>query len=395
VQHESNPARIGHLYVHVPFCPTICPFCSFHVVRRRDDLVDAYLARLDTELAATAEAWPDAGPLQTVYLGGGTPSHLADDELDRLLAAIRRRFAIAADAEIGLEAHPVDVTPERAARWRRSGFTRVSVGVQSTQDPVLRRLGRPHDAAAALAAVEATLAVDGWTVNADLIVAVEGQDVAADLLRLAATGVHHLAAYTLTIEEGTPFARRGVTVAEEDERRALELAAEILPRYGLARYEVSNHARPGHTCAHNLAYWRGRHWFGAGPSATASLPGAAGGRRLVRNPPLEQWLAGDPPDEERLDALEVVRVRLLTGLRLAEGVDVTVIDDPTPGPVGPAGPGERDPLAVGRDVAAEFAGLRERIARLVAEGRLVRRDGRLAVPPADLPVLERLLAELW
>ena len=217
---QDDSGAVGHLYVHVPFCPTICPFCNFHVLRRREDLVEAYLARLDDEFAAIARRWPHRGPLRTVYLGGGTPSQLTDGELERLTLAIRRRFAIAVDAEIGLEVHPLDVTPGRPARWHDLGFNRVSVGVQSTQDTVLRTLGRPHDAATALRALDEVLAAGPWTVNADLIVAVPGQDVATDLERLAATGVAHLAAYTLTIEDGTPFARRGVAVDEAEIGRA-------------------------------------------------------------------------------------------------------------------------------------------------------------------------------
>lgn len=398
----STPAAPAHLYVHVPFCPTICPFCSFHVLRRRDDLVDAYLRRLDAELAATAEAWPSTVALRSVYLGGGTPSHLTDGELERLLGSVRRWFALDAATEVGLEAHPRNVTPDRPARWRAMGFTRVSVGVQSTQDAVLRRLGRHHDAATALAALDAALAVDGWTVNADLIVAVDGQDVAADLRAVAGRGVHHLAAYTLTIEPGTPFDRRGVTVDEDAERSALLAAGELLPSYGLHRYEVSNHARAGHRCTHNLAYWRGAHWFGVGPSATASLPvldpGAErGGRRLCRNAELEGWLAGAPPVVEQLDAAEVARTRLLTGLRLAEGLAVAEAVAAIAGsrPVGagsrPAGAG-----APGADGGPDHdPGARAALGSLQADGLLELDGGRVRATTAGLLVLDRVLARLW
>lgn len=379
----AEPAPpVEHLYVHVPFCPTICPFCSFHVLRRRDDLVDAYLRRLDDELAATADAWPDTPPLRSVYLGGGTPTHLDDDELDRLLGSIRRRFALDQHTEIGIEAHPRTITAERPPRWRALGFTRVSVGVQSTQDEVLRALGRRHDAAAALAGLDAVLAVDGWSVNADLIVAVPGQRVEADLRAVAARGVHHLAAYTLTVEPGTPFERRGVTVDEEAERAALRAAAEVLPTYGLHRYEVSNHARAGHRCTHNLGYWLGACWFGVGPSATASLPPRGpradpSGRRLHRNPDLDGWLAGEPAVEERLEADEVARVRLLTGLRLAEGLERSILE-----------------RAMGaRERSGDAAG--ERLAALVGDG-LLRLDGdRVRATDEGLVVLDHIVASLW
>ena len=381
---------IPHLYIHVPFCPTICPFCSFHVLHRRHHLVDAYLTRLDHELAATAATWPEAGALRSVYLGGGTPSHLSDTELERLVTSIRRRFDVSPDAEFALEAHPLNVSPARPPHWRELGFNRVSVGVQSTQDPVLRALGRPYDAAAGLAALEAVLAVEGWRVNADLIIAAPGQDVAADLHRLAATGVHHLAAYTLTIEDGTPFQRRGVTVPEEAERAALIAAAEILPAYGLSRYEVSNYARPGAQCHHNLGYWRNHFWFGAGPSATAHLPatpedpGVPGGHarpdRLVRNPDLNGWLAGVSPGEETLGPDDTARNRLLGGLRLSDGVTLDVLDVLDE--------------ACGGDTA-ERARLRHQVQELCRQGLLIADEKRLRASGEGLLVLDHVLAELW
>jgi oxygen-independent coproporphyrinogen-3 oxidase len=383
VHDDGTGGPIGHLYVHVPFCPTICPFCSFHVLRRRDDLVAVYLDRLDAELADLARRWPERGALHTVYLGGGTPSQLTDGELERLLGSIRRRFDVTADAEIGIEVHPLDVGPGRPRRWAELGFRRVSVGVQSTQDPVLRTLGRPHDAATALRAVDDVLAAGLPTVNADLIVAVPGQDVAADLDRLAATGVTHLAAYTLTIEDGTPFARRGVAVDEAAEAAALRLAGEVLSARGLHRYEVSNHARPGHECAHNLGYWRGRCWFGVGPSATALLPGPDGSRLLARNPTFDDWVAGAPPDVEGLDPLELARTRLLTGLRLAEGLDEAALWALCPS------------AAVDPTVVDHFDGLRARIDALCGTGRLWRAGGRLGAHQSELVVLDRLLAALW
>lgn len=371
------PPSIPHLYVHIPFCPTICPFCSFHVLRRRDDLVDAYLRRLDEELAATALAWAGTGPLHSVYLGGGTPTQLTDAELERLLASVRRHFVLDGRAEVGIEAHPSTVRPERPPRWRDLGINRVSVGVQSTHDAVLRRLGRPHDAAAALAALDAVLAVDGWSVNADLIVAVPGQgpdEVAADLRRVAERGVHHLAAYTLTIEPATPFERRGVVVDEEAERSALQLAVEVLPDFGLHRYEVSNHARPGHECAHNLGYWRGACWFGAGPSATAQLPAGAGGigRHLVRNAALAGWLRGEAPAVEALTQEDVRHAQLLTGVRLADGVDARLLGLP-------CGHGERGAA----------------LQRLCEDGLLERRGDRVAATAAGVLVLDQVLAQLW
>lgn len=378
---------VQHLYVHVPFCPTICPFCSFHVTRRRDDLVDAYLTELDREAAEVAERL-GRGPLRTVYLGGGTPTHLTDGELERLLGSIRRRFDldgkvhgdvhgdVHADIEVCLEAHPANVTAARARNWRTLGITRISVGVQSTSDDVLRFLGRPHDAAAGLAALDAVRSVQGWSVNADLITAVPGQDVAADLRRLASVGIDHLSAYTLTIEPNTPFARRRVAVDAVAEAAALQLAGEVLPGFGLHRYEVSNHARPGQQCAHNRAYWEGRFWAGIGPSASAHEPGPTDHHPAQRrtNPGLAAWLAGERGDPELLERDEVVREAVFVGLRLRRGVDLVEV-------------GRRVTPEV--DVAGRY---RDVIDELVAAGRLERDGSVIRATEAGLLFLDQVAA---
>ncbi|MBM3682961.1 MAG: coproporphyrinogen III oxidase family protein [Actinobacteria bacterium] len=302
------------LYVHVPFCPTICPFCSFHVLRPRDDLVGAYLDELGRELGEVAERSAGAA-IETVYLGGGTPSQLTDAELGRLLDDVRRALPVAPDAEVTLEVHPGHVDRSRARTWEALGITRVSVGVQSTSDDALRRLGRSHDARTALDALDDVRGT-GVTLNADVISCVEGQDLAADLAAVVARGIDHCSVYTLTIEPDTPFARRGVRVDEEVERRAILTAAEVLGAAGFERYEVSNHARPGHRCRHNSGYWAGESWFGVGPSATGHEPGHV--RRT--NPGFEAWLDGGRGAPTVVADPEVER--LFTGLRRIEGVEL-------------------------------------------------------------------------
>jgi oxygen-independent coproporphyrinogen-3 oxidase len=370
---------VRHLYVHVPFCPTICPFCDFHVLERRRGAVDAYLQRLDREAAETAERFSlQPGDLDTVYLGGGTPSHLRDDELERLVDFVRRRLGWAR-AEATLEVHPSTVRPGRPERWRALGFTRLSVGLQSTDDRVLRFLGRPHDAAAGLAALDAARRVDGVEVSADLITAVPGQDVERDLRAVAGRGVDHLSAYTLTIEPGTPFARDGVEVEAEAEARALRLAAVVLAEHGLERYEVSNHARPGAESDHNLGYWRNEWYLGLGPSAaayepvrTADPPGVRGWRRT--NPTFEAWLAGAPAELEAVTGRDVVADGLLVGLRLREGVDLARLTE-----------------QAGLDVDV-LAG--EALARLQRRGWIERAGTIVRASPEGLTVLDQVAAEL-
>jgi oxygen-independent coproporphyrinogen-3 oxidase len=323
---NGNPASragssrtVRHAYVHVPFCPQICPFCPFHVVRRSAGVVPAYLARLDAEASRLADRYDVA--LDTTYLGGGTPSSLRVDEMAVLLGSLRRRFGSLGD-EVTLEIHPATASADRLEHWRDLGVTRFSIGVESTDDDVLARLGRNHSASDALEVVAAAVDLD-VDVSVDLITAVEGQDVERELASVASLGVDHVSAYTLTIEEGTPFERDGVTVDPDTEAHAFDRAGDVLGAAGLGRYEVSNHARPGHHCQHNLGYWRSDWWLGLGPSAAAHNPGADGmvAVRAV-NARLDDWLDGAAPEQEMLDGPAFVTDALIAGLRLVEGIDL-------------------------------------------------------------------------
>lgn len=364
----SDANSIEHCYVHVPFCPTICPFCSFEVLERRAGTVDAYLDRLDVECAATA-ATHDVAPLRTLYFGGGTPSYLRSDEFARLVAIIRGRFGWA--PEVTLEVHPATASRDRFAAWADLGVTRFSVGVQSFDDDVLVRLGRNHDAAAGERCVEWAQET-GQQVSLDLIVAVDGQQVAADLARAVHTGVDHVSTYTLTIEPGTPFARDGVEVDATAEHDAIVAAGEVLGAAGLARYEVSNHARPGSECRHNQAYWDGASWLGVGPGASAHLPrrDAPGAVRRV-NAPFDSWLAGSPGETDELDPTDVAHELVVAGLRRVEGVDLDEVTART---------GIVDPR------------WDEVVDLLVASGSLTRSAGRIAATPAGLLHLDAVTA---
>jgi len=324
------------LYLHVPFCPQVCPYCDFHKMRRHPDLVAAYVARAAAEAAELAARWP--GPLRTVYLGGGTPSHLRDDELDAVLDAIARGWGALGGLETTVEADPLTFDAARLARWRDRGVTRVSLGLQSTQDAVLALLGRTHRGRDALDALDAALA-SGLEVSADVITAVPGQDAERDLRAVAAAGAPHVSVYGLTIEAHTPFARRGVTVDDDRAADDFELAEAVLAEYGLERYEVSNHARPGHRSRHNPVYWKGEACLALGPSAAGLLPpqpddppGTVAVR--VQNPTIKGWLRGDPPERTPVDGRAFALEKLMTGLRTVAGVDLgelraaTAIDAP-------------------------------------------------------------------
>lgn len=373
------------LYLHVPFCPQVCPYCDFHKMLRHEGLAAAYLERLEQEIEETAERFP--GPLETVYLGGGTPSALEDGELTRVAAALDAAWGLPASLETTLEADPLTFDRHRLSLFRELGFTRLSIGAQSTQDRVLRRLGRSHGSKDALDAIEWALDA-GFEVSADLMTAVPGQDTELDLRTLAATGLSHISVYTLTIEPYTPFALRGVTVDEDRAADDYELTDRILREHGLARYEVSSHARPGHESRHNQVYWHGKHFLGLGPSAAGFLPaeavdvpagtvpatpGAPGVR--VTNRPIKGWLAGEEPAREILSAYDYVLERLMTGLRTVRGVDLGDVRERS-----------------GIDIQERFA---HTLAPLERHGLLEIEAGRLRATPDGLIRLDPVLRQFF
>ena len=375
----SNPSpAIRHLYVHVPFCPSICPYCDFHVSIRHAGQVEAYLRELAVEARELAARY--VVQLDTVYLGGGTPSFLRDHEMAALVGIIRGAFGWP-DGEATLEVNPGTVNSDRASLWRDLGFNRASVGVQSFSDDLLRYLGRTHDALQGRRAVE-TLAAAGFRVSLDIITALPNQDPAWEFARAVELPVEHLSAYTLTIEEGTPFHTAGVTVPEEAEERALLTANDVLPALGFERYEVSNFARPGAQSLHNLAYWRNRHYFGLGPGASGHYPTPAHSNGAVedviaeriKNPPLPRWLQGERGAPEAVSRLDYLTDALYAGLRLTAGVNITDLS-------ARAG---LDLLQVRGDA----------ISRLQSRGLLDRQGDTLKATTAGLWVLNQVVREL-
>jgi oxygen-independent coproporphyrinogen-3 oxidase len=288
-------------------------------MRRNEGLVARYLDRLDDEAEALHARYP--GALDTVYFGGGTPSHLSDDELTRVVSTLARTWGWPPALETTLEADPLTFDRDRLTRFRDLGFGRLSIGLQSTQDGVLSFLGRLHDGRQGLDAVEMALDV-GFEVSADLITAVPGQDSARDLHTFAATGVPHISVYTLTIEPYTPFGRRGVTVDPEREADDYLHTDAILSDYGYRRYEVSSHALPGHEAIHNQIYWHGEPFLALGPSAAGFYPEGPGPGVRTKNPPIKRWLEGAEPERETLTAEDYTLERLMTGLRTTAGVDL-------------------------------------------------------------------------
>lgn len=271
------PGQPFGVYLHVPFCLTRCGYCDFNTytpAQLGGVSPDRWLLALRAELELAA-AKLDAPTVHTVYVGGGTPSLLGGERLATLLDMVRDHFVLAPDAEVSTEANPESTWPEFFATIRAAGYTRVSLGMQSVAPRVLATLDRVHSLGRAAAAATEAIA-EGFThVNLDLIYGTPGEsddDLVRSVDAAVQAGVDHVSAYALVVEHGTALARRvrrGELAAPDDDVLAhrYELVDARLSAAGFAWYEVSNWCRPGGECRHNLGYWDGGQWWGAGPGA--------------------------------------------------------------------------------------------------------------------------------
>ena len=331
------------LYVHWPFCRAKCPYCDFnsHVSDSVDHALWRELLVRELEVLAPRVGGGAEGGrrLVSIFFGGGTPSLMEPETVSMVIEAARKLFRFNNDIEITLEANPTSVEAAKMAAFRQAGITRVSLGVQALDDASLRFLGREHSAAEALAALDSVRA-NFENVSFDLIYARPEQDLAtwqAELARAIALEPTHLSLYQLTIEPTTPFyarhARGEFALPDEDGAADLyDATQDILSTAGLPAYEVSNHARPGHECRHNLVYWRYQDYLGIGPGAHGRLSdGRAGASKTAtrthRAPKI--WLERVARDGHALvdDALipaeEALMETVLMGLRIDEGLTET------------------------------------------------------------------------
>lgn len=347
----------GGAYVHVPFCAHRCAYCSF-VAQAGLEGEGAYFDAVAAEAPRRAGEVP--GPLETVYFGGGTPSFVPPERLGAVLSALREAFGVEGDAEVTVEANPDDLRDGTLEALRRTGASRLSVGVQSLSDAELAHLERRHDAAAARTALGRAAGVF-QDVSADLMIGIPGQtrgSLLASLEGLLGAGVTHVSGYLLEIEKAPRLValrrdRPELFAGDEEMAERWELVDDSLARAGLPRYEVSNWAAPGRESRHNRKYWRQEPTVGLGVAAH-SFDGAV---RRANTGSLPEYLrrvgsgALAVVSEVRLGQAEALHERALLGLRLAEGIEEALFSEAS----GSASPEDRVRLA-----DAEAAGLLER-----------------------------------
>lgn len=315
------------VYIHVPFCRHRCHYCDFFTIAGRDDAFEAFADRLIDELSRVPERLD--GEVDTVFIGGGTPTLLPPRVLGRVLEAVGEHLPLRGDCEWTVEANPETVTAERADVLAASGVNRVSLGAQSFDTGLLAALERQHDPESVPRSLDLLRQAGIDRLSLDLIFAIPGQSLEqwdADLQAVLDLGVEHLSAYSLVYEPGTPLTRRrdrGAVqpVDEEVEARMFEHAIDVLQQQGFDQYEVSNWARSGHRCRHNLVYWRNENWWPVGPGAAGHVDGV----RWKNLPRLSSYLEGEGLPAvtmtEQLDEDGRIGETFMLGLRLLDGME--------------------------------------------------------------------------
>jgi oxygen-independent coproporphyrinogen III oxidase len=271
-----NCAPITHLYVHIPFCARICPYCAFYKERPDSSQTDRFCEALLREVDERRTRLPVAP--DTIFVGGGTPTALTTSQLEYLLGGFRERLDLSALREWTVEANPGSVSPRKAEMLRSLGVNRISLGVQSWDDELLKLLGREHNAAQAEASFQILREAGFTNLNVDLMFGLPGQMLAqweATLQKTIAIEPEHISTYCLTYEEGTEFFARQVRGEfredPDSDARFLESAMGLLESAGFEHYEISNYAREGYASSHNRGYWAGEDYLGIGPSAFSTV----------------------------------------------------------------------------------------------------------------------------
>lgn len=325
--------ELHHLYVHIPFCPKVCPYCSFYKEISDRNKTQAFLNALLIDLDRRLGEIPRRR-VETIFFGGGTPSALSVKQLEFLLTGLHQRLDLTGLTEWTLEMNPATVSLEKAGMLRNYGVNRVSMGVQSWDPAMLDRLGRIHSARQAEQSFQILRGAGFTNLNLDLIFGIPGQTLACweqSLLKTVGLDPEHISAYCLTYEEDTEFFRRfqrgELRQDTEQDAKFYELAMSVLSNAGYEQYEISNYSKPGRECLHNLAYWRGYDYLGLGPSAFSTV-----GRNRWQNTPdtsryIQQLQAGCEPVAFKEHVTSQIRTAeaIAFGLRMSGGVPVSTM----------------------------------------------------------------------
>lgn len=330
----KNKERIPlELYVHIPFCVKKCEYCDFLSGPAGKEIQKAYVQALLKEIQGSVD--DSDREIVSVFIGGGTPSLLDASDISEIMKMLKKKFVFSDQAEVTIEANPGTLTLQKLRIYRESGINRLSLGLQSVNNDELRMLGRIHDFQGFLESYELARKAGFDNINVDLIFAVPGQTRKGweyNLRTVAELQPEHVSAYSLIIEEGTPFAEKELDLPDEDtEYEMYEDTSRILQEYGYAQYEISNYARDGYICRHNSGYWKRTEYLGLGLGAASLMPWK-GSRAVLRFHNTEnmqeylQW-SGCPKKIRKNETLLSVKEQeeefMFLGLRMTEGVSET------------------------------------------------------------------------
>lgn len=325
---HKEKKKLG-IYVHIPFCKSKCEYCDFYSIGGGRDkrLTDDYLQTLADHIKEAGTLAPDYR-VDTVYFGGGTPSFFGAENLEKILDEIHRHFHLTSDAEITAEANPDSITLPGLRRMLRAGFNRLSIGVQSDDDEMLKKLGRPHNFQQAKQAMELARKAGFANISLDLMYGLPNQTVdqwKETVLNIISLRPEHISCYGLKVEENTPLwsYKDCANLPDEDTQAQMYLeAAKLLEEYGYGHYEISNFAKKGFASRHNIKYWTGEEYLGFGPTAASDF----GGRRFTILRDLKKYISGIANEEAVLSENEEIPMRERAGeyvmlrLRTAQGI---------------------------------------------------------------------------
>ncbi len=371
------------LYIHIPFCVKKCAYCDFLSSPQSEEVIESYVEALILEIKGH-DTYADT--VTSIFLGGGTPSILSGEQMERIFHAVRARFDVAQDAEITIEANPGTVTVEKLNAYRRCGINRISFGLQSANNEELKLLGRIHTYEEFLTSYNLAREAGFDNINVDLISAIPKQTIQSfeeTLQKVSALNPEHISAYSLIVEEGTPFAKlygedgpkEKDLPSEEEEREIYRRTEEILNRSGYIRYEISNYAKHGKECRHNLGYWERKNYLGLGLGSASLMDNV----RYKNIDDLDVYIkhAHDPKQiQEQIEPLTVVEQIeefMFLGLRKMQGISATEFENQF------------------GSALEECYG--EQIERFLREGLLERKDSYLKLTKQGIDVSNYVLAE--